>query len=373
MLHAANFRPALLILAPFLAGCFTTTGLVIDYPVQPSAIERINTAGGSAVITLADSQKVTAYSLRVDSLMAVWLGDGWTAVPIAGITSITIPDREGEEDRLLKGIVYGTAVGAAMGLADGIIGDRQNIAGQVVGSAAAGGLIAGLWLPQIRWNYVELSIRPPRDETERVRREADRLRVEGMIPEFLAGIIEENRRYRLEPGFLIGRGNAIGGESNPSSPFAIGGRMSFGYRFWERGELAFEFSLLSHSFSRSTRQEQVTRAGFLFTGTFFPFDRSTVFLQGGVGYGSYSALGTYTGGITTDPPVSPPLVTGEGPAFVFGMGVDCSLGDRWSIRPGVRYTYIALGDLLLNDTALLASGRGSHTLAFSLGLVFRGI
>ena len=367
------FFPALLILPPLLAGCGATAELAVDYPLEPSVVQRINTAGGTATITLADSQTVSASSLQVDSLIGFWLGDSWTAVPIADISSITIPDREEEENWLLKRIVYGSAGGAAIGLADGIIGGRANIAGEVIGTAVAGGLLTGLWLPQTHWSFVRLSIRPPLDGAESARRAADRLRAQGMIPGILAGIVEANRRARIEPGFLIGRGNAISPGSDPSSFYAVGGRMSFGYRFWDRGELAFEFSLLSHSFRRTDAQEQVTRSAFLVTGTVFPFSQSAMYVQGGVGYGFYSALATYTGEVTTDPPVSPPLVSGEGPAVAFGTGVEFPLNERWSVRPGIRYAYISLGDLTLNDSALLAAGRGSHVIAFSLGLIFRGM
>jgi opacity protein-like surface antigen len=365
--------PAWFILLPILsAGCISTTEVMVDYPLDYSIIERINRSGGTGTILRTDSTVLAVSSLQVDSVKALWLSDQWEITPLAEIRSITVHDQETEESLKLKGIIYSAALFGAIGLTDALVEDRSAVLAETIGAAAAGALLAAYVVPQST-SMLKFTITPPRSEAERVQREADRLRLRGEIPAAQEELQRENRRYRIEPGLLFGAGNGIFAEGDPSSLYAIGGKMSFGYAFWERGELAFEFNLVSHTFQRSNEQEQVTRASFLVTGTYFPLRRSSFFLQAGFGYGFYSAFATYTGSVRTDPPVTPPTLSADGPAVVLGAGIDLGLSEHWSLRPGFRYAYIGLGDLQLNDSVVLASGQASHFFALSLSLVFRGI
>jgi opacity protein-like surface antigen len=364
--------PFCLLLPILSAGCISTTEVVVEYPLARGVVEQINRSGGTGTIERTDSTVVAVTSLQVDSVKALWLAEQWEITPLAEVKSITVHDRETEESLRLKGIIYSAALFGAIGLTDALVEGRSAVLAETIGAAAAGAILAAYVVPP-SMALLKFTIPPPKDEAERVKRETDRMRLRGEIPRAQEELQRENRRYRIEPGLLFGGGNGIFAEGDPSSLYAIGGKMSFGYAFWESGELAFEFNLVSHTFDRSDEQEQVTRASFLVTGTYFPMDRSSFFLQAGMGYGFYSAFATYSGSVRTDPPVTPPTLSADGPAVALGAGVDLPLSEHWSLRPGFRYTYIGLGDLQLNDSVVLASGQPSHFFAISLSLVFRGI
>lgn len=365
-----------ILLGILLPGCISTTEVTVDYPVPPSTVQAINEVGGTAVIVLLDSEIVSARQVTVDSMTARWLDGEWRVVPIAEVVSLTVQDPSDEGNQLVTGVLYSAAAFGAVGLIEGISQNKSGVAGDALLMAAAGGLAAAvtydLWGP-MTGKRIQYTIQSPRSARESLQRDMDRDRLEAETRATTTELNIHSRNLRVEPTFLYGRGNAVESTSDPSSPFVVGGGVNFGLRFWDQMELGLELIVASHSFNRTNPDESVTRFCFLLNGTFFPMEESGLFVRGGIGYGAYSASGTYKGTVQTTPAVTPSTVAGEGLTLSIGAGYDIRLADAWSIRPGVRYTTTLLGDLELNDQAVIATGKTSSMLTVMLSIVFRGV
>ncbi len=355
-------------------GCASTRDVTVDYPVPAKIAEQINSAGSKAVVALADSEVLAVQRLTVDSVSVRWLDGEWREEPLANVVSMTLEDPAEKGNQMLTGALYTAAAFGAIGVIDGLSQDRSNVAGEALLVAGAGGLLAALtydvWGPMTapRIRYL---IRPPQTAREMTQREIDRIHVEQG-----PGVEELNARSRngrIEPTFLYGSANSVNPESDPSSPLVVGGGITFGFRTWEQLEIGLQFLLASHSFNRKSSTETVRSFSFSLIGTFFPLEHSGLFVRGGIGYGSYSANGTYTGSVTTTPPVTPSGVTGDGIALLIGGGYDIRLSDAWSIRPAVEYIAMPLGDLKLNDKAVIASGATSKMIVAMVAVVFKGV
>lgn len=363
-------------IAAMLAGCFTTREVTVDYPLEPSVVEAINRGGTDATVVLADSHSVTVKEILVDSVMARWLEGEWVASPLANVQSITFIDPAEAGGQLFKGIVYSAAGFGALGLIGGLAEDHSGLFGEVLEAGAIGGLMAGLTYD--RWRLMTdprvcYTIRPPQTALERTRREADKMHLEAGARDLMTGLNVRNRKLCIAAGAMFGSGNSVNAESDASKALVLGGEISFAGRFWERAEIGLDFGLASHIFGRASSQEKVNRLTMMLTGTIFPLEGSGFFIRGGLGFGLYSAFATYAGPIVTLPPVAPATVTASGFAFALGCGYDLRIGEAWSIRPAVRYTFTPLSGLELNDTVILATGRSSQLLTISLGVVFNGV
>ena len=375
-MHASLLRVLQgLFLAGLLSGCYTTREVTLDYPLEPAAVRTINEGGGDALLVLADSQTVGAMQLAVDSVMLRWFNGEWSATPLANVRSILFIDPDEYWSQTLKGVLYGAAGFAAIALVDGLAHDRPDILAQTLAAAAVGGL--GSILTRNAWGQftdprVRYTIRPPRTVEEEASREADRRRVEAGARASIPDLNARSRRFRVEPGFLLGQGNSINAESDASNPLVIGGLGSFGMELWDRFEGGLELSVASHAFGRGSPDERVIQLMILLTGTFFPLENSGLFVRGGVGLGTYSASGTYAGPIVTSPHVTPPTVTADGIAICLGGGYDFRLNDSWSLRPAIRYAITPLSGLELNDQVILATGRTRTLLLASFSIVFKG-
>ncbi len=365
-----------LVLGILLTGCASTKEITVDYPIPPAAVQEINGAGGRSVIELSDSETVLGERLTVDSMTARWLEGEWRAAPIAGIRSLTVPDRAEEGSHFLAGVLYSAAGFAAIGLAEGLSNNRQGVVGEALRAGGAGALAAvvtsNVWGPATE-PRVRYTIRPPQSAREATQREMDRNRIENETRISISELNARSRNFRLAPSVAFGLGNPVNPESDASSPLAIGCGLSFGMQIWERAELGLELNVASHAFRRTHPDESVVRLNLLLTGTYFPVRNSGLFVRGGIGFGSYSATGTYTGSVRTTPSVTPSAVIADGLALSVGAGYDIRLADAWSLRPSVQYTLTPLGALKLNDQVVIATGRSSAIVTGVVTIVYRGV
>jgi hypothetical protein len=365
-----------ILLGILVPGCVSTREVTVDYPVPPPVVQAINDVGGRAVIVLQDSEIVSAQQLTLDSMTARWLDGEWRVVPIADVVSLTVQDPSEKGNRLVTGVLYSAAAFGAIGLIDGISQDKPDAGADALLMAVAGGLAAAVtydfWGPMTE-PRLQYTIRSPRSAQESLQRDMDRNRLEAETRATTTELNMQSRNLRVEPTFVYGRGNEVESGSDPSSPFVVGGGVNFGVRFWDQIELGLELIVASHSFNRTNPDESVTRFCFVLKGTFFPMVQSGLFVRGGIGYGAYSASGTYTGTVQTIPAVTPSTVTGEGLTLTIGAGYDIRLADAWSIRPGVQYNTTPLGNLELNDQAVIATGKTSSMLTVVVSIVFKGV
>ena len=372
--HKACRLVLILLAAPVLSGCYSTREVMVDYPLTQKVREVINGAQEASVI-LSDSQSVSVNNLRLDSLAVTWQGlSGIVANPLADIRSIRIIDPDEYWSQTWKGMAFGAAGFALLG-ATGSLSGQPVLIGEVAAAAFTGAL--GALLTRNLWGYfadprVEYVIVLPSDSAGIARLRADRILLTLRTEEFSRTSNLPAGDLRLALGFGVGWGNTVNAESAPESNVGLAPIFSLGFAVSDRVELALDGRAFLQPFSRSSAGESVNRFQFLFTGKYFPVRPTAFFIEAGAGVGSYTAQGTYKGSVQPPIIVTPSQVVGDGFTFCAGVGYDLTLGEAWLIRPAFRISYTSLGDLELNDSAVIAVRTASVVGDLSLSLVFRG-